>query len=95
MMTHKILNRDPKDEILKAFRLFIEWCNDFDTGDLPWPKVNLLNQVDARESTVIDRQPKLRAKDGWYEQKNNYGELLHLCCKALMSASSLYIISNS
>jgi Ca2+-binding EF-hand superfamily protein len=21
-MTHKILNRDPKDEILKAFRLF-------------------------------------------------------------------------
>merc|ERR1711972_651315 len=22
MMTHKILNRDPKDEILKAFRLF-------------------------------------------------------------------------
>ena len=28
MMTHKILNRDPKDEILKAFRLF----DDVETG---------------------------------------------------------------
>ena len=28
MMTHKILNRDPKDEILKAFRLF----DDDETG---------------------------------------------------------------
>ena len=26
MMTQKILNRDPKDEILKAFRLFDDDC---------------------------------------------------------------------
>merc|ERR1712187_1103809 len=30
MMTHKILNRDPKDEILKAFRLF----DDEETGKI-------------------------------------------------------------
>merc|ERR1712182_193975 len=30
MMTHKILNRDPKDEILKAFRLF----DDDETGKM-------------------------------------------------------------
>ena len=30
MMTQKILNRDPKDEILKAFRLF----DDDETGKL-------------------------------------------------------------
>jgi len=30
MMTQKILNRDPKDEILKAFRLF----DDDETGEL-------------------------------------------------------------
>jgi Ca2+-binding EF-hand superfamily protein len=29
MMTQKILNRDPKDEILKAFRLF----DDDETGE--------------------------------------------------------------
>merc|ERR1712232_662597 len=30
MITHKILNRDPKDEILKAFRLF----DDDETGKI-------------------------------------------------------------
>ncbi len=32
MMAYKILNRDPKDEILKAFRLF----DDDETGKIPF-----------------------------------------------------------
>ena len=35
MMSQKILNRDPKDEILKAFRLF----DDDETGKIPFKNV--------------------------------------------------------
>ena len=43
MMSQKILNRDPKDEILKAFRLF----DDDETGKISSLELTrlLLNQI--------------------------------------------------
>ena len=41
MMTHKILNRDPKDEILKAFRLF----DDDETGKISFKKMKRVATV--------------------------------------------------
>ena len=40
MMTHKILNRDPKDEILKAFRLFY----DDETGKISFRNLKCVAQ---------------------------------------------------
>merc|ERR1711943_69639 len=47
MMTHKILNRDPKDEILKAFRLF----DDDETGKISFKN---LKRVDEELQEMID-----------------------------------------
>merc|ERR1719240_1901814 len=47
MMTHKILNRDPKDEILKAFRLF----DDDETGKISF---KYLKRVAKELQEMID-----------------------------------------
>ena len=41
-MIHKILNRDPKDEILKAFRL----VDDGETGKISFKNLKLISDVD-------------------------------------------------
>ena len=42
MLTHKILNRDPENEVLKAFRLF----GDDVTCKISFTKVQLISDVD-------------------------------------------------
>ena len=42
ILTHKILNRDPKDEILKAFRL----VDDGETGKISIKNLKLIPDVD-------------------------------------------------
>ena len=48
MITHKILNRDPEDEILKAFRLL----DDDDTGKISFKNLKLISDVDDDGSTT-------------------------------------------
>ena len=52
MMTHKILNRDPKDEILKAFRLF----DDDETGRISF-KTPVLQLGEVRSPENPQRPP--------------------------------------
>ena len=49
MFTHKILNRDPKDEILKAFRLL----DDDETGKISFKNLKLISDVDDDGSGTI------------------------------------------
>ena len=42
MITHRILNRDPKDEILKAFRLL----DDDETGKISFKNLKLISDLD-------------------------------------------------
>ena len=55
MMTHKILNRDPKDEILKAFRLF----DDDETGKISFKNLKrVAKELGERMTGNQVRKPK-------------------------------------
>ena len=49
MITHKILNRDPKDVILKAFRLL----DDDETGKISFKNLKLISDVDVDGSGTV------------------------------------------
>ena len=49
MITHKILNRDPKDVILKAFRLL----DDDETGKISFKNLKLISDIDDVGSGTI------------------------------------------
>ena len=48
-MTHKILNRDPEDVILKAFRLL----DDDETGKFPFKNLKLISDIDVGGSGTV------------------------------------------
>eukprot|EP00913_Durusdinium_trenchii_P026628 g24984.t1 len=52
MMTHKILNRDPKDEILKAFRLF----DDDETGKISFKNLKRVAKELGERMTDEERR---------------------------------------
>ena len=52
MMTHKILNCDPKDEILKAFRLF----DDDETGKISFKNLKRVAKELGERMTARERE---------------------------------------
>ena len=56
MMTHKILNRDPKDEILKAFRLF----DDDETGKISFKNLKRVAKELGERMTDEELQERFR-----------------------------------
>eukprot|EP00913_Durusdinium_trenchii_P012616 g11847.t1 len=54
MMTHKILNRDPKDEILKAFRLF----DDDETGKISFKNLKRVAKELGERMTDEERHTR-------------------------------------
>merc|ERR1711971_771238 len=61
MMTHKILNRDPKDEILKAFRLF----DDDETGKISFKNLKRVAKKLGERMTDEELQEMIDEADRW------------------------------
>merc|ERR1712086_331903 len=59
MMTHKILNRDPKDEILKAFRLF----DDDETGAITLKNLQRVAKELGERMTTEELQEMIEEAD--------------------------------
>merc|ERR1712008_273135 len=59
MMTHKILNRDPKDEILKAFRLF----DDDETGKISFNNLKRVAKELGERTTDEELQEMIDEAD--------------------------------
>ena len=59
MMTHKILNRDPKDEILKAFRLF----DDDETGKISFKNLKRVAKELGEKMTDEELQEMIDEAD--------------------------------
>ena len=70
-MTHKILNRDPKDDILKAFRLF----DDDETGKISFKNLKRVakelgeRMADEDLQEMIDDADSIR--DGEVKMRKN------------------------
>merc|ERR1712113_951822 len=86
MMTHKILNRDPKDEILKAFRLF----DDDETGKISFKNLKRVAKELGERMTDEELQEMIDEadRDGDGEVKEDEPLLIlssvSNCCRAVV-----------
>merc|ERR1719394_1970954 len=74
MMTHKILNRDPKDEILKAFRLF----DDDETGKISFKNLKLVAKELGERMTDEELQEMIDEADRDGDGEVNEEEFLRM-----------------
>ena len=77
MMTHKILNRDPKDEILKAFRLF----DDEEAGKVSLKNVKRVSKEFGERMTDEKLQEIINEADRDGDGEVNEEELLRIMKK--------------
>ena len=81
MMTQKILNRDPKDEILKAFRLF----DDDETGKITFRNLKRVAKELGENMTDEELQEMIDEADRDGDGEINEDEFLRI-----MKKTSLY-----
>merc|ERR1739845_65969 len=74
MMTHKILNRDPKDEILKAFRLF----DDDETGKISFKNLKRVAKELGERMTDEELQEMIDEADRDGDGEVNEEEFLRI-----------------
>merc|ERR1740121_683106 len=77
MMTHKILNRDPKDEILKAFRLF----DDDETGKISFNNLKRVAKELGERMTDEELQEMIDEADRDGDGEVNEEEFLRIMKK--------------
>jgi len=77
MMTHKILNRDPKDEILKAFRLF----DDDETGKISFKNLKRVAKELGERMTDEELQEMVDEADRDGDGEVNEEEFLRIMKK--------------
>merc|ERR1739840_37134 len=83
MMTHKILNRDPKDEILKAFRLF----DDDETGKISFKNLKRVAKELGVRMTDEELQEMIDEADRDGDGEVNEEEFLRI-----MKKTNLFLI---
>merc|ERR1711957_215473 len=76
-MTHKILNRDPKDEILKAFRLF----DDDETGKISFKNLKRVAKELGERITDEELQEMVDEADRDGDGEVNEEEFLRIMKK--------------
>merc|ERR1712159_66873 len=81
MMTHKILNRDPKDEILKAFRLF----DDDETGKISFKNLKRVAKELGERMTDEELQEMIDEADRDGDGEVNEEEFLRIMKKTNLS----------
>jgi len=77
MMIHKILNRDPKDEILKAFRLF----DDDETGKISFKNLKRVAKELGERMTDEELQEMIDEADRDGDGEVNEEEFLRIMKK--------------
>merc|ERR1719262_818020 len=77
-MTHKILNRDPKDEILKAFRLF----DDDETGKISFKNLKRVAKELGERMTDEELQEMIDEADLDGDGEVNEEEFIKMMQKA-------------
>ena len=77
IMTHQILNRDPKDEILKAFRLF----DDDETGNISFNNLKRLAKELGERMTDEELQEMIDEADRHCDGEANEQEFLRIILK--------------
>ena len=77
MMTHKILNRDPKDEILKAFRVF----DDDETGKISFKNLKRVAKELGERMTDEELQEMIDEADRDGDGEVNAEEFLRIMKK--------------
>merc|ERR1719261_1638618 len=77
-MTHKILNRDPKDEILKAFRLF----DDDETGKISFKNLKRVAKELGERMTDEELQEMIDEADRDGDGEVNEEEFLRIMKKS-------------
>merc|ERR1712094_66087 len=84
MMTHKILNRDPKDELLKAFRLF----DDDETGKISFKNLKRVAKELGERMTDEEPQEMIDEADRDGDGEVNEEEFLRIMKKTNLSEPS-------